>query len=54
MYSIRKAIFVVGRQGVWCEEKLCVIRNVAISVRGEKVCSTRSVASALRAEGCAV
>ena len=47
MYSIRKATSAVGQQGVWCDEKLCVIRNVRISVQEEKVCGTRRAASAV-------
>ena len=46
-YSIRRAASAVGKQDVWCEENLCIIRNVAIEVVGEKVCSTRRVTSAI-------
>ena len=28
MYSIRRVTTAVGGQGVWCEEKVCIIRNV--------------------------
>ena len=28
MYSIRRVTSVVGGQSVWCEEKVCIIRNV--------------------------
>ena len=41
-------------QGVWCEEKVCSIRNVTSELRVEKVCSTREVASALQEELCTV
>ena len=54
VYKIRRAASAVGKQDVWCEENLCIIRNVAIEVVGEKVCSTRRVASAVRGEDCAV
>ena len=46
VYSVRTAAYAVG-QGVWCEEKICCIRNVTSEVRVEKVCSTRKVASAI-------
>ena len=52
VYSICTSV--VKRQGVWCEEKICSIRNVTSGVRVEKVCSTRKVASALREELCTV
>ena len=54
MYSTRIATSDVGRQGVWCEEKLYSIKNVTPAVLGEKVCSTRKVASTLRRDGCAM
>ena len=41
VHSIRRAVSVVGKQDVWFEENLCIIRNLAIEVLGEKVCSTR-------------
>ena len=28
MYSVRRVTSAVGGQGVWCEEKACIIRNV--------------------------
>ena len=28
MYSVRKVASAVGGQGVWFEEKACIIRNV--------------------------
>ena len=48
---IRRATSAVGGQCVWCEQKVCSIRNVTASVQGEKVCSTRRVESAARGEG---
>ena len=54
VYSIKKSTSVSERQGVWCEEKICSIRNVTFEVRVEKVCSTREVASALQEELCTV
>ena len=39
---------------MWSEEKVCIIKNVTLAVRGEKVCSTRRVASTVQGEGCAV
>ena len=53
VYSIKMYIC-SKRQGVWCEEKICSIRNVTSEERVEKVCSTRKVASALREELCTV
>ena len=47
MYSIRRVASAVGRQGVWCEEKICSIRDVTSEIRVEKVYSTRKVASAI-------
>ena len=47
MYSIRRVASAVGGQGVWCEEKICSIRNVTSEVRVEKVCNTRKVASVI-------
>ena len=54
VYSMRRAASAVGKQDVWCEKNLCIIRNAAIKLLGEKVCSTMRVASAVRGEGCAV
>ena len=36
VYSIRRATSVAVEQGLWCEEKVCSIRNVTSAVRGEK------------------
>ena len=33
---MRRATFSVGGQGVWCEEKVCIIRDVTFAVQGEK------------------
>ena len=54
MYRVRGATPAVREQSVWCEDKVCSIRNVTSAVLGEKVCSTRRVASAVREEGRAV
>ena len=39
--------FVVERQGVLCEEKVCTIKKVTSAVGVQKVCNTRRVASAV-------
>ena len=44
VYSIRRVRSGVGKQGVCCEEKVCIIRNVALVLPIEKVFSTRRVA----------
>ena len=54
VYSIRRATSAVVEQGVWCQEKVCSIRNFIPEVRQKKMCSTRMVASAVQGEGCAV
>ena len=51
MYSMRRVTSAVGKQGVWCEEKVRIIRNVTHVVPVEKVFSTRRVASAVQGEG---
>ena len=40
VYSIRSASSPVGGQGVWSEEKVCIINNIT-AVQGGRVCSTR-------------
>ena len=36
MYSVRTATYVVGREGVWLEEKVGNIKNVTSAVQEEK------------------
>ena len=53
----QKVIHAVGRQGVWCEKKVCRIKNVTLTVRRESVqylechiCSTRRRLCSVRRE----
>ena len=50
VYSIRGVTSVIGGEGVWCEEKVFIMRNVTPVVPIENVFSTRRVASAVRGE----
>ena len=52
VYSIRSATSVIAGEGVWCEQKVCSIKNVKFAVQIEKVFSSRRVA--VQGEGCAV
>ena len=51
VYSIRWVTAAAGRQGVWSEEKVFIIRNATLVLPIESVFSTRRVASAVREEG---
>ena len=37
----KKGTFVVEKQGVCCEKKVCSMKNVTSAIRREKVCSTK-------------
>ena len=50
VYSIRRVTSVIGGEGVWCEEKVFIMRNVTPVVPIENVFSTRRVTSAVRGE----
>ena len=50
VYSIRRVTFVIGGEGVWCEEKVFIMMSVTPVVPIENVFSTRRVASAVRGE----
>ena len=47
VYSIRWVTAAAGRQGMWSEEKVFIIRNATLVVPIESVFSTRRVASAV-------
>ena len=51
VYSIRWVSAAAGRQGVWCQKKVFIIRNATVVAPIESVFSTRRVASAERGEG---
>ena len=38
VYTVRNTISAVGALSMWCEEKVCIMRNVTSAVQREKVC----------------